>query len=377
MEMMDETDDDDDSIPSLVQIPYSRLIRNYTLVPISSFLAFIGLIALLTVCYPPPPTSPHSNYPLTSHYREFFTGCAAWVVSFALRIPVFLVCTLFGRYVNLFTISFSAVSRVFVEECIRFSSLLLLAIHLHYLPDNPEWVPYPNTQDDAFRQVWWFALGWGAVEVVSSIAQGYEQLALYKDILDDEMLQDWGDDIEAESIGRRYVTSILKATSPGSPSPASCEPSPPPRDLAISQFLEEEMAELIAIKDRAELELVYGVPPPNIPVFISCLQRLDSLLLTLGLTLLISSSYLSSLAINPLPPRDPSHPTFPPRPDIPAAVLSTVPAFIVVVFFHSALALLWTEPTLPKLGVHTVSYAALLVALALFFGGLATWGALV
>ena len=35
----------------------------------------------------------------------------------------------------------------------------------------------------AFRRVWWLALGWSLAEVTAGIAQGYETLALYRDVL--------------------------------------------------------------------------------------------------------------------------------------------------------------------------------------------------
>jgi hypothetical protein len=35
----------------------------------------------------------------------------------------------------------------------------------------------------AFRRLWWFALGWSLAEVAVGIVQGYEMLALYRDVL--------------------------------------------------------------------------------------------------------------------------------------------------------------------------------------------------
>lgn len=35
----------------------------------------------------------------------------------------------------------------------------------------------------AFRRVWWLALGWSLAEVTAGIAQGYETLGLYRDVL--------------------------------------------------------------------------------------------------------------------------------------------------------------------------------------------------
>jgi hypothetical protein len=42
---------------------------------------------------------------------------------------------------------------------------------------------FPTWQDDAFRRVWWVALGWAAAEAVVGIKQGYESISLYKDVL--------------------------------------------------------------------------------------------------------------------------------------------------------------------------------------------------
>jgi hypothetical protein len=134
------------------------------------------------------------------------------------------------------------------------------------------------------------------VEVVSGIAQGYEQLALYKDVLDDRMaVEAWRDDLEGrESIGRQYVTSILKTGSTGTPSPSSFTP-PLTRDFMINAYLDEEMAELIAIKDRAELEHVYGVPPP---VSLSFFLRVIHFYSLLACRIFLSSSPASSGSIH-------------------------------------------------------------------------------
>ena len=43
--------------------------------------------------------------------------------------------------------------------------------------------PRPTWRDGAFRAVWWLALGWGFAEAAVSIAQGYEQLALYRNVM--------------------------------------------------------------------------------------------------------------------------------------------------------------------------------------------------
>jgi hypothetical protein len=42
---------------------------------------------------------------------------------------------------------------------------------------------FPTWEDVAFKRVWWIALGWAAAEAVLGVKQGYENIALYKDVL--------------------------------------------------------------------------------------------------------------------------------------------------------------------------------------------------
>jgi hypothetical protein len=108
-------------------------------------------------------------------------------------------------------------------------------------------------------------------------------------------------------------------------------------------------------------------------VIITTLQRLDSILLSLGLSLLISYAYLSSSISSPI------HPV-----SVPLSMLSPTHhgnrpfaiTFPIAVAVHVALAMLYTSPVLPRIGVHTAAYISLLGALGVFFAGLGVWGAL-
>jgi hypothetical protein len=65
--------------------------------------------------------------------------------------------------------------------------------------------------------------------------------------------------------------------------------------IATSINMKEELkAAYVALKNRAEIEDVYGSPLPNIPLFLIFLQRLDAILLSLGLTLVLSAAYVTS-----------------------------------------------------------------------------------
>ncbi|KAG8807681.1 hypothetical protein FRC17_004321, partial [Serendipita sp. 399] len=161
--------------------------------------------------------------------------------------------------------------------------------------------------------------------------------------------------------------------------------------------LEAELSSFITRKQRAELEGVYGSPLPRIPSFLIALQRLDSILLSIGLTLLVSSAYLRALYLPPETHDSPDHA------GVVAGLLqttkraadggsvrykqdwevdwatikdTTIPVFVIVVVVHFALSILWIE-ALPRIGVHTASYVGLLVSLTAFFAGLGYWNALV
>lgn len=88
-------------------------------------------------------------------------------------------------------------------------------------------------------------------------------------------------------------------------------------------------------------------------MFISCLQRVDAQILSLGLTLLISAAYVSSN-----------------RTDMFRGVV-----FGLVVALHSVLTVIWAE-ALPRVGIHAISYSSFIVAIGTLFAGLALWGAL-
>ncbi|KAG8946911.1 hypothetical protein FRC04_011338 [Tulasnella sp. 424] len=441
---------DEEEAEELVDVPYSTLVRNYTLVPISSLLFLLGLIILFTTVWPitPPPTPDNPSPPPSSpqhpwwkphpSYAGLLVGASAWIISYTLRIPIYTLSTCFHSFTNAFTVALSTILSIALEEGLRLGALVILGLKLDDPPasGSEEWdETWPRTGDAAFQKTFWVAVGFAIVEVGWSIAQGYEQLALYRDVLppSPSYIHNWlssssilppqsateshhpgqessdspipSDSSESESISHRYVHSALKKSiSPSSTvrrgtstvnslyypqTPNTRRPeSALEAGLYGEALLDAEMRELINLQSRVELEMVYGVPPPNIPVFISVLQRIDSILLTVGLTLTISSVWLTQLAAasEPSPsPADffsgggavlqPHRHTQLTSAEIQAALGRTFPTYLVLTLLHASLALMWTE-ALPRIGVHTASYAALLVSLGVFFAGLGWWGAL-
>ncbi|OCH92566.1 hypothetical protein OBBRIDRAFT_818261 [Obba rivulosa] len=362
---------------------YRRKILLYTFVPLSSLLVFLGLAILHLLIWRkeyhgPPPSEPR-YFP--SPLPELLVSASFWSLSHLLRVPLFnLVSTLVLS--PFFTPLLFNATYVLLSELLRLSTLPVLRVR-HQME-----FPLPTWQDPAFHTVWWLALGWALAEAVVGIAQGYEQIALYRgttsvdgtaEILGRWREEDSGSSNNGSRIRKdgRFSTESL----PLSPcnGPAVDEPSPTllngqsDRKARRAQLLEEavrtaverDLERLVNLKEREELEEIYGIPVVDIPVFVSCLQRIDSFILSLGLTLIVSAAYLrSALAF----------------PNVNLLPIYTNRAFAIafplVLLLRLFLALLHTPPILTRIGVHTTAYIGLLVGLGSVFAGLGLWGAL-
>ena len=108
------------------------------------------------------------------------------------------------------------------------------------------------------------------------------------------------------------------------------------------------------------------------PVFVSCLLRVASILLSLGIVLLLSAGYFTS----PL--------AWPPTAEYGA--MMTIPpsrsndifwgTFFGVCGVNWGLSMFYTPALLPRVGVHVVAYLGFLVGLGMLFTGLSVWDAL-
>ncbi|KAG8734531.1 hypothetical protein FRC11_000019 [Ceratobasidium sp. 423] len=347
---------DDDSSYDTIPLPdmtYSQVMRSFSLVPLTCIWVLIGLGCLITFAWAPSPDDPHwtKNYPYKPNVRAFLVGAAGWIVAYACRGPIYFMITFGGRWASLTSVLLASFLSVGAQEALRLGVLVLLNIHLHKWSGHPEWVPRPTPQDQAFRDVWWVALGWITSEATLSVFQGFDQLSLYKELFDardrdEETLKDNTTNGHAAHYGAVAHRSVPSST-PDDDVKRTATISPP------DTHYDDEFAQSIQSRDREALELVFGVPLPNIPVFISCLQRVDAQILSLGLTLFVSIAYVST--------------------DRPLEIRALI--FGLVVLLHSLLTVVWAE-LLPRAGIHIVSYASLFVALGTFFGGLALWGAL-
>ncbi|QRV94169.1 hypothetical protein RhiJN_22187 [Ceratobasidium sp. AG-Ba] len=349
--------DDDVSEYESIMLPdmtYAQVIRSFAFVPLGSFLFFVGLVLLIVFAWAPGRDTPHSNapYPYLPHGRAFLVGAAGWVVAYSCRTPVYAIVTLGGRWASLSSVILAAVCSVAVQEGLRLGVLVLLGVRLHAWHGHPQWTPYPTPQDEAFRDVWWMALGWSTVEAAFSVFQGYEQLALYKDLFDarDQDEETWRN---TNANALQFDSRVVQRSNGSSGMEDDVKRAAILSPSDVASIMDEDLAQSIQLRDREALELVFGVPLPNIPAFISCLQRIDGQILSMGLTLIMSAAYVSEQRTRLF------------RGAIMAAVL----------VLHSILTVIWAE-TLPRIGIHTASYTSLLVAIGTFFAGLALWGAL-
>ena len=378
------------------------MLLKYTLIVTLPSLLSLAFFAILKIT-----VWPHSISP--SPIREILTAAAAWTVGFALRLPLFYLATLFHTYVNRFTIVLSTFFQALSEELLRLAVLVLLGIHLELRREDNDgaggwegmWV---DTWDPAFTRVWWIAIGWAAADVVVGVTQGYDQLSLYKDVLppysspsleESPVVSVRHSPTRAGKQARRpsLSTSAILQHHRDSLPPSTAVHAPPLQVTSqetLTPDLERQIAQLLALKTRAEIEDVYGSPLPNIPLFLIALQRLDAVLLSLGLTLVLSAAYLSACATDATTPAIRAvavlmvpggagasegggaggGPTW-------AQVVAIAPTFCALVGVHFALGAVWTAGALPRIGVHTASYVGLLVSLGCFFAGLGGWGALV
>jgi hypothetical protein len=360
---------------------YSRLLLLNASVPIFAIVIFTVLALLPDLAWPiaefPSPYPSSFPFPLP----EILVSSAFFSLAHLLRVPLFSLASFLLPSES--ACLASTFIHVLVTNGLRLAALVILQVR-HTMD-----YPAPTCQDPAFRTVWWLSLNFA--EVLAAIVQGYEQLALYRDVMVPEGR-------ETEFLER------LKSGSLDEPEPALENPHSPEQEhetfrngledgeaQSVESRIDRGLEKLLVIKMRDELEEVYGIPLIKIPVFISCLQRFNSIFLSVGLTLLLSAAYLRSPLSLPLSDVSDQLSSLPVTVQlkgflhsyagshIQAYDSSYIPFIIttpLVLLLHASLAILHTPTLLPRVGVHTAAYVGVLVGIMTFFAGLAVWGAL-
>jgi hypothetical protein len=155
---------------------------------------------------------------------------------------------------------------------------------------------YATFRAPVFRRVWWLALGWSLAEVTAGIAQDYEALALYRDVLVPQgearelvakvvaaagtgPLKNGGSDGSSPRAADERLRESLSRGEEGGP---AVEPAGSPvsgqqhqksqqassrsswmaaaNDAEIQIEVDKDFDVLVAVKARDELEELYGCP---------------------------------------------------------------------------------------------------------------------
>ncbi|THH07599.1 hypothetical protein EW145_g3273 [Phellinidium pouzarii] len=387
--------EDEDEVERYV---YRRAVRLYALVPLGSLL-FLLLFAFLPALIQPA-SLPHSPSAGRSALAVLLSA-AMWCLAHSLRVPLYDLLSKFftslatvfykqkrkddecAKYVPTLTTLVHAVLLAAFQESLRLASFAIFDLRWHQrlsLPGNSHTSAGKRAPDAVFREVWALAFGWALAEVCAGVLQGYEQLVLYSDAAPYEYAASPSDGTDPEGVGHEPYESFDEEGEEGDArSFVRNSIWLSDVDNAKATALQDDgvdaaLSRLANIKAREELEELYGEPYINIAVFIPLLQRLDSLLLSLGITLILAAAYL------PPPPPAPSS-LFIPLQRSSATIhhftalshILLVPTFVLVTLIHAILGILHAPPALARIGLPAAAYASCMIGLALAFGGVGVW----
>jgi hypothetical protein len=161
----------------------------------------------------------------------------------------------------------STSTHVIIHNLLRLSIFPILSVR-HKMD-----YPTPTWRDWAFRRVWWIALGWCVAEAVVGIMQTYEQIGLYKDVMvEDDRVEDVVNAIHGknfavtgrEEVGQRGGDTPTQPRAEQAGKGAELNGTSNGKiisaDVSIQMQVEHDLNQLIALKEREELEEVYGAP---------------------------------------------------------------------------------------------------------------------
>lgn len=380
-----------------------RTKKLYVLVPLTSLLFFVVLASMPAVIWP---HKLHQSPSLPELMRSLLLGASLWCFSHCLRARTFtLICSssftiLFfsnvqerrhvQHWVALWARYILAAFFVTLQEVLRLTSFYILDIHWSPVCDSPHPGKHGEGQmhvhDRTFGILWFLALGWSLAEVCTAIGEDYDHLALYSSV---EPVLDSGLDMAERGLpvsddGGSLENVVLSRVNMPDVDDLDLE------DTSISRVMggevtngEDSNASMpIArhgVKARKSLErylrlqIAYG---DQVPVLsIAVVQRINSVLLSLGITLILGFAHLSDQSCaRASPPLDVveflslgdrdhsierihSHwNALPPA----FIVLTTIRVFLVVLRLRSVMK-------------HCAAYITFLVSLGLVFTGVGMW----
>lgn len=225
---------------------YSRTILLHAFVPFFAVVIFIVLALLPNLAWPI--ASFPSRYPKSfpSPLPEIFLSSAFFSLAHLLRVPFYsATCFLLSPE------SASVVSTLL--HVLLTNDLRLVVLEILQVRHTMDY-PTPNCQDPAFRTVWWLSLNFA--EVIVAIAQGYEQLTLYRDVMVPEGRE--GEFLELLKAGSSTHLADGDGYPPEDASEDALEGGEGARN--VDNQIDRDLEKLLVIKSREELEEVYGMP---------------------------------------------------------------------------------------------------------------------
>ena len=153
--------------------------------PLTTLLSFVCLALVPTLVFTTqaPSRFPYSPY-LPFPVLEVLTATALWSLSYLLRDFLYATALFITSSLPSTTIITTAISATLQTVFnVIFRQIAIPILLIPYYSSKNLAHEYPTWQDDAFKRVWWVALGWAAAEAVVGVKQGYESIALYKDVL--------------------------------------------------------------------------------------------------------------------------------------------------------------------------------------------------
>lgn len=248
------------------------MLALYSLVPITAAVLLIFL-ALAPVAFwesgktPAPPHPPYYPIPVP----EVLLSSALWALAYLARAPLYSATSiaLVSLHPFFIDVAFNLIHAV-LFNLLRISSLPLLGLRQQMQHARSTW------HDQVFIRVWWLSLGWAIIDVIVGIAQSYSQIALYRSAL---VPEDKVADVLGHASGQDSQTNILNSSDEHLPlSPRQGEPAehmlipavgkpsvsgvitPLSINEAIRLAVDQDLEQLVNLKEREDLEEIYGFP---------------------------------------------------------------------------------------------------------------------
>ncbi|KAG7579942.1 hypothetical protein FFLO_00150 [Filobasidium floriforme] len=335
------------------------------------------------------PPAERPRYPHPFLWPPLIIGVLASITMQALRDPVLEAISMLPEQLGrMFSRSGFTASRS--KSTIRLLLLAALGIFLHTAMQELLRVialylcePHSSTMVTTtrlFQQSYYLGIGWGAAEAFWGITRGwFSGVRLWSDLLDKVSVEPVADPERnmSTSTAQDYAT----ATSQQMESEVVVAD-----DQSSVSSLEDEEDNLLAkiealqrLRGRKDLEDALGKPFPNIAVAVHILWRLDTILLNLGFTLIVSAFYYNT---------EPIYHRLSARSSLPSGKYGLTPLdelkphrlFPLVVagvaLAHFVISWVWAVGV-RRVGLSAVTWGSLVVSLAAFFAGLGSWGGLV